>query len=366
MAEICPDLERLAAYQHRRLPLQEEEAVERHCAACADCRQALLLAIRAGDMGPSPAAWIWRAAAGLLIVAAGWLAWKPEPQPQPAPPAPPAAKAVASRPAIPEGLLGAASPCGYLAPGVDLLLSAGARVRSEGSRLRGESGRFWLEASGSPVTLALPGGELLLEEGALAVSVTPVRASVLFREALAGEEAPVQVWVLRGEASLRVQGVAETLTALQKLEIGPLGFQALPFPESKILELARERALAAAAVPGRALAEDLPVPPAWRWVTVLSARSEGTEVGLSFGMGEAWHRWTAGLGGTPPAGQEVLELTWDGERLVGRLDGIPRFSATRDQARQLLGTPDSPRWGISVWGGAATVVSSVLQEGGTP
>lgn len=377
----CPDPETLAAYRVGGLPAADREKLEDHGVSCAACQE-ILVYLGHAEAPPSSVVrlpWRWVAAAVLLLAAGGWLASRQGRQPeslrtadkQPPPPA------------LPAGLLGdPGAPRGYLASGVDLLLEPGASLRTEEGRrhLQAAAGTFWLEAWDEPVTVALPQATLILTRGVLRVSIPrPASQAWLLGSAWAEEGVP-QVEILEGAAELKAGTIRILLQAGTRcaLEGAPERWAPSPLPEREILALAFRRADLAAALAGEALLEpglvlgkgrssagsSHVVPPAYRWVTVLSGREASTEVGMTLGLSPsgAWYQWPVGLTVKPPLPREVIEVLWDGRTLRGRVGGRTVFALARDQVGDALNPVPGGAWGISVWGGSAVVERSVLQE----
>lgn len=363
MTDACPEPADFAAYQDGALKPDRREALERHWETCAPCRDFLRLLGQAAEE-PAVVPWRWATAAALLVsVVLGWVLQRQAATPSGGELRPvPVQVHAAGR--FPQGLLEARqASLARLMDGAEIVLQAPSRVRVEGARrLRAEAGTFWVEVTaGASLTVDLPGATLLLRRGALAVSLPESRqASWLLPEALA-EDASAKVWVLRGDAELSATGTL--LPAMTRLEMGPAGWTQAPCPPAEILEMTKAMALAAASAPGLEVVPDLPVPAAYRWVVALSGRDPSAEVALTFGTEAGWHRWVAGLGAFPPSAREVLEVIWDGRGFTGRLNGVPLVSVARDRVGGFLLPAERPRWGISVRGGAATVVRSILQEG---
>ena len=381
MNTSCLDPELLSAYRAGHLDPPEQASLEAHAAGCARCLEALRV------LGGLPEAQVPRriarvgrmaAAAALLALISGiWVLMpredRDEGEDRPAP-VPAVAKEV-----FPEGTFGKqAQPVALLGGGVDLVLSQGARVRAEGASrvLSIESGTLWVDAV-APVIVQVPGAQLVLEKGLLAVRVaTAPRTAGWLREAFAAE-ALAEAWLLEG--SLKVTTPGGELRAVSE---GRISFQEkprmLPLPEPERDRLLRARGDALAAVPGREL-----FPPGsgldggkprlqasgapsgggiYRWVTVLSGRKPGTELRLDFPVEGAWHSWTLGIGGEPPAAREVVELAWDGEYLVGRVNGRRRLAMDPGRLRRELPCPSLGVWALSGWGGSVKVDRAVLLE----
>lgn len=350
----CFPQETLAAYQEGALPASEQEALERHAARCGSCRGVLLLIGLQDIQAPARRPGLWAAAAAVLLCAGlGWVLLRQEsrdiPQERRLP------ETVSQ---LPSGTLQA--PGAYLARGTDLVLEAGSRVVSEGGRLRLEGGRIWLEAS-APAVLELPGASVTLR-GAIAARARPSpQVSWFLGDACAGEEILAELWVLRGEAAVAVQGRKLLLQAGRKLALVPGGFREIATAESEIPALAESRLAALASAPGQ---EPAGSPPAWRWVTVLSGRDASAELGFTMRIAGAWWQWVAGLAAVPPKPREVVELAWDGEKLTARVDGAARFSADRAHLQEFL-KPAGSGWGVSAWGAPVTIVQSRM-IGGQP
>ncbi len=394
----CPVPETLSAYQAEGLPPGEREATEAHLSDCQACREALLLM---GDVQeiPSPPplpqrelrrlqalgvpALRWRgriAAAALLACAGAWVAKEQVQDPAHSPPVG-AARAPAARVGFPLGPLGSPkAPTAWLAPGAELLLEAGARVTSlPARRLRAEAGTFWLEASGEPVTLEVGELTLNLAHCAIALRSWSPRSSAsqgfLLKEALAEEASLSELFVLRGEAEARQgSGILRLGTGAKLLlSLRRCVQQAAGAEELQALARAREKALVG--VPGLDLVpSERRVsgtggsfrggernPSAYRWITVLKGRDPSTELELTVGTRGSWRQWVLGLAARPPVPREVVELTWDGERLSARLNGESLHSAGREELRTLR-VAGQPGWALSVWGGAVTLERSKLQE----
>lgn len=330
---MCPSDEALAALPEGRLEAGEREAVERHAAGCPRCRRLLLLAGTAREPGRT-SAWIWKAAAAVLLLAGGW-AWLGRRDPSSVPTPAPSAS--------------------WMSQGVDLVLEKGARISGDpaGRRLRVETGRLWMSAGGEePVTLEAGGIRLTLKAGQVAVQAPEAPRDLLMREAGAAEGVPV-AWVLEGTAWLDGRSLPAGSSVLENREIRT-------FPESEAQALRKARMAALLALPGTAVGSE--VPSAYRWVNVLKARRESTEVGLVLGIpgpsGPSWYRWVVGLARGGSGSEEVLEAAWDGNRLTGRLNGVTVFSAGRRELDRMLLPVEPGGWQVSVWGGAASVESS--------
>ncbi len=384
----CPDLAALSAYQDGALEIQSREAIEGHAASCLRCRNLLLALGTATDESlpaPPPLAasrllrprpgWPWAAAAALLLALSGWVALRTGGQ---APKGTLAGdRATRSRKGFPAGLLSAGA---YLDQGAELLAAQGARVSSlgPGRRLRAEAGTLWLEVGrGEPVVLELPGAVATLRCGRIAVTLAPKpRESWLLRDSFASERDPeTSLWVLEGQVEFSGPGEPMTLSAGERLTWEDASWRRCPMtPEERArLDLARDQA--AASVPGASLAcpglrlsaernaaaAQERVPASYRWVTVLSRRDPPTELALTLGIGDRWHRWVVNLAGLPGQAREQVEVLWDGTWLTGRVNGRTVFSEGRDRLDRVLSQAEGP-WTVSVWGGGATVDSCVLQE----
>lgn len=333
------DLEMLAAYRDGALDAPGREALERHALGCRRCR-GMLLVLGPGEPARRAPWRIWIPAAAALLVAAT-LALRGEKAPAGSVPAPQA-------PAFRKG-----APA-YLAPGMDLVLEAGARAEAAEGRVRLEAGRLWLEA-GRPMTLELPGMSLRVK-GAVAARVQSAKTSWFLGEALAGEAPAAEIWILRGEATAK----DKTLRAGMKLVLTGEGWQEEAAPAEELADLSAARTLALASAPGRDPAGS---PPVWRWVAVLAKREGATEVGLSFPVDGAWRQWVPGLAASASS-RDVVELAWDGERLVGRVNGVQRLGVEKARLAETLRAAPEPRWELSAWGGGVTVAQSRLLEGG--
>ncbi len=378
--DACPDPEILAAYQEGRLPEGEARAFEAHAAGCLDCRQALRLMAEASakplSLHPRGRRLAW-AAAALLLMAVAWGLRSRSYLSQPPPSVPHAAPG-----ALPAGILGASAvPVAYLVPGSELVLEAGARleVREGGHDLRPLGGKSWLRAwGGAPLRLEMPGGRFILRQGFVQVSLPPPPAwSGLLRSAQAETQGPVEMVVLEGVLEGEGAGRFGRATRL-RLEEG--GWRAGPLPETEVDGLRGEIARTLARFPGREVFPEglrvpgggirsqalLPASAAYRWVTVLASRSRETELGLTLALPDphgrvTWHEWVVGLAASGTGSPQVVEVSWDGERLSGRVDGVLRFSALPGSGR-LLRPAAAGGWGLTVWGGEVVLGRSVLQE----
>lgn len=389
--DVCPDPETLAAYQEGRLPDGEARAFERHAAGCPDCRQTLRLMAEAKPVPlffrPRVRSLTW-AAAALLLLAGAW-GFRPGPQPS-RPGRSPRSVPPAAPGAFPSGILGTSSPVAYPVPGAELVLGAGARleVREEegaGLSLLPRGGKSWLRVWGeTPLRLEVPGGRFILREGFVQVSLPspPPAWSGLLRSAQAASQDPVEMVVLEGTLEGEDSGRFGRGTRL-RLEQG--GWRAGHLPAAAVNGLLREFAGTLAELPGREVFPEglrvpgggvrsqvvLPASPAYRWVTVLASRSAATELGLTVALPDSsgrvtWHEWVVGLAasGTGPSQviPRVIEVSWDGGRLSGRVDGVLRFSAPSESARLLRPVAAGEGWGLTVWGGEVVLGRSVLQE----
>ncbi len=395
----CLRPETLAAYQEGRLQVSEAETLEQHALACSRCQDLLLLLGNALDAEGLPVSsaslgrlktlsrgqWPWKAvAAALLLMAAGaaWLALDPR-QHQVEGGA--RAKAPEGMAVLPEGPIGNPDlPSASLSRGVDLLLDRGARAvwAAAGRRLHAEAGSLWLEVSrGEPLRLELPGATLTLDRGSLAVflpELPPQRLGWLLREARAAEASEGKVWILDGEAVAKTSGRTLPLGPGTRLLLpgAGKGWQKQPCPPGEMEALREARCRAAASLPGRellagsaclteespSLAMDGGAPPSFRWVSVLSGRHPSTEVGLSFRVEGSWYQWPVGLGAEPPRAREVLEVTFDGERVTGRVNGRISFSTDREGLAKVLMPSGRSSWGVSAWGGRVNLTRSTIQE----
>lgn len=400
MPNPCTDPEILAAYQTGALSPASSEALERHAASCRPCREALLLlgtrhgplpvaqavVDRLKTLSPQPAiplrARLSIAACLLLALGAGAWAWHRQPSAAPGP-----GDREAGKPALlPEGFRGSmatgdGAPEAWLARGAEVLLDQAADLSLEGPgrRIHAKAGRFWVEVSrGEAAVVAMPGATLTLQQGTLAVSLSQSRAawSPLLREVQAAEEASGQVWVLEGQAQARLGDRLVALKTGDGLSLSSRGWDPVRASEADMASWWEARASVAASLPGRALfSTGIPLdgrtpsiaasgeaPPAYRWVTVLTGRDADTEVGLTLGVEGAWYQWPTGLASRPRRPREVLEVTWDGERLLGRVNGRLSLSASREELGKVLIPVGTDAWGVSVWSGKAVVSRSVLQE----
>ncbi len=369
MTAPCPGDEILAALPEGHLPAPEREAVERHAAACARCRELLLLSSVGREVTleiPRRPAWRWRAAAAALLLAGGWALLHPPAPLEPGAASPPGGD-------FPAGLLGGPNAVAYLHPGIDLLLEGGGRVQCDpgARRLRAEAGRFWLGTGGGEgLTLDIAGTSLVLKDATVAVTLPhrpPTQAwQILLREAAADPDKAPCVDVLEGAVLLEGKAVPAG-TRLQQ-EAGGKGWRGQPASQDELAALREARLTLLLALPGSPVSlGGRRVPRTYRWVTTLLSRNASTEVGLTLGVpdaaGASWYRWVAGLAKGSPGRQEVLEATWDGKRLTGRLNGVTLFSAERGALGQLLRPVEGGAWTLSVWGGSAVVERSMIQEG---
>lgn len=384
--QTCHSPEALAAYRHKPPHAPGREAVEAHVAACEACRDVvLLLGVSAGtEPAPLPeevlvrldglkihrTRWSWGVAAAALLLALplAWAVWQRQDRSRPEPqvPAIPLRSAVPGFPAGPLGSPDAGRAC--LAPGAELVVQAGGRVGIEGNRrIRAEAGIFWVEVDrGEPLGMDLPGAFLSLREGLLAVALPPSRkAGWLLGEAWAGEPSAV-VSVLRGEAELKMPGAdVRRLGSGRRLIVGFGDCREEALPEREMTSLQEARLQAIASIPGQEARGGLPGASSaspWRWVTVLSGREAHAEVGLTFGMDGGWYQWVPGMAALTPAPREFVEVLWDGERLTGRVNGVPCLREDPRRLKAVLRPGDREAWGVSVWGGAATVARSTLQQ----
>lgn len=326
----CPDPLTLAAYRDGGLEPSGREAFEAHASLCPLCRERLLTLAEPRVIRHRG----WLAAAGILLLAGGavWLS--------------------RSRPPVPASLP-APSPS---VPGVLLLADAGARVsRLEGRRARLESGTCWLDVTGGePAVLEIPSGTVTVNRGSIAASTTS-RPFAFLSSAWAGE-AEDELVVLWGEAELVSGGKRRKLEAGRRL----VGDRLEAAPPEQVAALRRGRASALAARPGSPPGPQTPVPPAYRWVVLIEGRGPNTEVELTFGSGGGWRRWTVGLAARPPAASELLELVYDGEGVVGLVEGIPAFRLERPRLEAVQAS-SGPGWAVRTWGGAVAVKRSMLQ-----
>jgi hypothetical protein len=380
MSAPCPDPELLSAYRAGRLDPPEQASLEAHAAGCARCLEALRVLGGLPDaQTPRRIVWVGRvaAAAALLgVIAVGWALMPRDDRRDEASPA----RVQAVRPSFPEGLLGRQErPVALLGGGVDLVLSEGARVRAERSSraLRLEAGTIWVDAGrGAPVTVQVPGARLVLETGLLAVRVAPApRGAGWIREAKAEDGETAEAWLLEGALTVVAPGGEIRVVSEARMDLRGKT-RMLPLPEAERDRLLRARTDALAAIPGRELfapgaSLDAGRPRlqasgseggSYRWVTVLSGRKSGTELRLDFPVEGAWHSWTLGIGGEPPAAREVVELAWDGECLVGRVNGRRRFAMDLARLQRELPCQSPGGWALSGWGGSVKVDRAVLQE----
>lgn len=401
MSMSCPDPELLSAYRAGRLDPSARESLEAHASACARCLRALLVLggletwappplpspvlARLEALAPPPrrSPWVWGAAAAALmaVIAGGWGLASREARHEGNGPA----RAHAGGPPLfPEGPLGRQErPVAVLGGGMDLVLSQGTRVRVEGSgrQLRLEAGMLWVVVEGGdPVSVQVPGGLLVLEKGLLAARAGPAPRAMgggcWFREAMAGDAGEsAEAWLLEGTLKVIARGGELRIGSPSRLSLGGSP-QVFPLPEAGRDALLKARSAAVAGLPGRRLFPDgsrldagvprlqasVPVAGAYRWVTVLSDRKPGTEIGLDFPVEGGWHGWTLGLGGESSDVPETVEISWDGEFLVGRVNGLRRFAMGPDRLRQELPCPSPQGWALSVWGGSVRVDRTLLQE----
>ena len=365
----CPSQERLSAYGEGGLSPGDREALERHAAACPDCMEFLLHLGRALETSETSArpAWVWRAAAIALVVCAipGWMLLrsdKPAMHPE-------AGQAAPNLDLLPEGALGSPeTPCAYLNRGIDLMLTAGARAMSQPTgRLRLETGTLWLEARGreNPAILEIGAHALIVREGALcARRVEPRRTACAFliREARAGDDVSAEVWILDGTAQLEAGVGIRSVVAGVKLLLTPSGWVEARTSQEELEGLREERLLAAAALSGRDPLSGTvgPAPGPYRWVTTLTAREPSAELKLTLPIEGVWYDWVIGMASAPARAKEVVEVTWDGSRMTGCVNGRLLFSCRREELARLLPPSGDRSWKLSAWNGKVAVSQSRL------